>query len=299
MCGSLHRSSFLRGLSAAALFASSIGFALPAEAAEPEPEKRPAEGVQDNSFLIEEAYNQDPGVVQHILSVTHQVSRMSGPDEREWQFVFTQEWPVFSQTHQLSYTVPYNYVSLGDESDHGFDDVLLNYRFQALKETATQPAFAPRLSLILPTGNADKGFGNDTAGFQTNLPVSKIVSDRWTLHGNAGATFFPDVASHDLVSYNLAASAIYAITPAFNFMLESTANWDEEVNDDGSAERNLSALLSPGFRYAFDFANDAQAVIGLAAPIGLTSHSPDFGVILYASFEHYFSRSKEAKSSTK
>src|SRR5207302_3879177 len=28
-----------------------------------------AKGIQDNSFLIEEAYNQEPGVVQHILNV--------------------------------------------------------------------------------------------------------------------------------------------------------------------------------------------------------------------------------------
>ncbi len=168
--------------------------------------------------------------------------------------------------------------------------MLLNYRYQVLTETETRPAFAPRFSLILPTGDADEGFGNDTVGYQVNLPMSKIVTDRWTLHGNAGATLLPDSEGHDLVSYNLAASAIYAITPTFNFMLESNANWDEEVNESGRAERNLSALISPGVRYAFNHPNDAQTVIGIAAPIGLTSHSPDYGVILYASFEHFFFR---------
>jgi len=28
-----------------------------------------AKGIQDNFFFIEEAYNQEPGVVQHILTV--------------------------------------------------------------------------------------------------------------------------------------------------------------------------------------------------------------------------------------
>ena len=261
-----------------------------------EPEKRPAEEVQDNSFLIEEAYNQEPGVVQHILSITRQVTRMAGPDEHEWQFVFTQEWPAFSQTHQLSYTVPYDYVSKGDDSADGVDDVLLNYRFQALTETATQPAFAPRFSLILPTGNVDNGFGDNSVGYQVNLPLSKIVSDRCTLHANAGATRLPDVEGHDLVSYNLGASAIYAVTRNFNLMLESTAEWDEEVNAAGRTERNLSALISPGFRYAFNHPNDAQTVIGVAAPIGLTSDTPDYGVILYASFEHPFWRPKSEKT---
>jgi hypothetical protein len=33
-----------------------------------EDDKRPAAAIQDNSFLIEEAYNQEEGVVQHILN---------------------------------------------------------------------------------------------------------------------------------------------------------------------------------------------------------------------------------------
>jgi hypothetical protein len=28
-----------------------------------------AKGIQDNSFFIEEAYNQEPGVMQHIFNV--------------------------------------------------------------------------------------------------------------------------------------------------------------------------------------------------------------------------------------
>lgn len=263
-----------------------------------QPEKGPAEEVQDNSFLIEEAYNQDAGVVQHILSITQQVTRKSGADEREWQFVFTQEWPVFSQSHQLSYTVPYDYVSMGGSSDGGFDDVLLNYRYQALEETETRPAFAPRFSLVLPTGDASKGFGNETLGYQTNLPVSKIVSDRWTLHANAGATLSPDVEGHDLVGYHLGASAIYAVMRTFNLMLESTAEWEEEVTERGRTERNFSVLISPGFRYAFNHPNDAQTVIGVAAPIGLTSDTPDDGVIVYASFEHFFWRARTGDAAT-
>ena len=262
-------------------------------AVEPELEKRPAEGVQDNSFLIEEAYNQGPGVVQHILTLTHLTSRMLGPDEREWAFNFTQEWPFFSQTHQLSYSVPYSFVSEDDEWENGVGDVLINYRFQALMESETTPAFSPRLSLILPSGDEDKGFGDDTVGVQVNLPVSKIVSSRWTLHGNAGATVLPDVGGHDLVGYNLGASAIYAVNSNFNLMLESVANWDEEINDDGGAERTVSAYVSPGFRYAFNHPGDAQTVVGVAAPIGLTSDSADYGVIFYASFEHFFWRPRD------
>src|SRR5207249_2279859 len=58
-----------------------------------------AKGIQDNSFFIEEAYNQQPGVVQHIFNVPIDFTNGS----REIAPSFTQEWPVFSQTHQFSY----------------------------------------------------------------------------------------------------------------------------------------------------------------------------------------------------
>ena len=230
--------------------------------------------------------------MQHILTLTHFKSRMAGPDANEWAFNFTQEWPFFSQTHQLSYSVPYSFVSEDDQWENGVGDVLINYRLQALMESETTPAFSPRLSLILPSGDEERGFGDGTVGVQMNLPVSKVVSSRWTLHGNAGATVLPDVRGHDLVGYNLGASAIYAVNSNFNLMLESVVNWDEEVNDGGRSERTVSAYVSPGFRYAFNHPGDAQTVVGLAAPIGVTSDSADYGVIFYASFEHFFWRPK-------
>ena len=72
-----------------------------------------AKGIQDNSFFIEEAYNQEPGVVQHILNVP--INFING--SREITPSFTQEWPVFSQTHQFSYTIPHAFTE--DDNGHG------------------------------------------------------------------------------------------------------------------------------------------------------------------------------------
>ena len=77
---------------------------------------------------------------------------------------FTQEWPVFSQTHQFSYTIPYAFT----EDESGMEDMRLNYRVQALTEDSYTPAFAPRLSLVLPTGDTNKDFGVGTVGCETN-----------------------------------------------------------------------------------------------------------------------------------
>src|SRR4029453_10635269 len=82
----------------------------------------PAKGIQDNSFFVEEAYNQEPGVVQHIINVPAFFT--SG--DKEVSFIFTQEWPIFSQTHQFSYAIPYTFT----ESENGFRAIFLNYRSQ-------------------------------------------------------------------------------------------------------------------------------------------------------------------------
>jgi Putative MetA-pathway of phenol degradation len=246
-----------------------------------------AKGIQDNSFFIEEAYNQEPGVVQHIFNLPIDFTNGS----REIAPSFTQEWPVFSQTHQFSYTIPYIFT----EDDNGMEDMRLNYRLQALTEDEYTPAFAPRLSLVLPTGDRDKGFGAGVVGYETNLPFSKIVSDRCTLHFNTGMSVFPNVRDNHLTNYNLGASAIYAVSRDFNLMLETVAGWNDDIAEDAFAfeetvDRTMTAIVSPGARYALNFANDAQLVIGAALPIGLTSDSPDWGVFFYCSFEHSFTR---------
>ncbi len=246
-----------------------------------------AKGIQDNSFFVEEAYNQEPGVVQHILNVP--INFING--SREITPSFTQEWPVFSQTHQFSYTIPYAFT----EENNGMEDMRLNYRLQALTEDEWTPAFAPRLSLVLPTGDRDKGPGTGVVGYETNLPFSKIISDRWTLHFNAGMSVFPNARDHHLTNYNLGASAIYAVSRDFNLMLETVAGWNEDIADgelapEPTVDRATTALVSPGARYAFNLPNDAQLVVGLALPIGLTSDSPDWGMFFYCSFEHPFTR---------
>jgi hypothetical protein len=244
-----------------------------------------AKGIQDNSFLVEEAYNQEPGVVQHIFNLPI----LFTGHEKDISLSFTQEWPIFSQTHQFSYTIPYTFVGNGGW-ENGLADIRLNYRFQALMEAERTPAFAPRFSFVTPTGDSGKGFGHDRLGYEVNLPFSKIVSDRWTIHFNAGGSVFPDVKRHDLWNWNLGASAIYAVEENFNLMLETVAGWNEDVDLARKVDRTMTALISPGVRYAFNLPNDLQIVGGAAVPIGLTSDSPDWGLFFYLSVEHPFVR---------
>jgi len=251
-------------------------------------EERNVDGIMDNSFFIEEAYNQEAGVVQHIWTGYGSVNRLSGADENAWDFTFTQEWPVGSQKHQLGFTAPYSYLESEGESDHGIGDLLLNYRYQAYFDEKSLRAFAPRFSLVLPTGN--EPFGDESLGYQINLPFSTAIGDQWFVHANAGVTWLPDAGSaddRDLADGKIGGSVIYAATRDLHFVVEWIGEWKDE-----GAEHEFESMISPGLRKAFDFPDESQLVVGIAAPIGLTDAGPDFGVFLYCSFEHFFRRQK-------
>jgi hypothetical protein len=254
-------------------------------------QQRNVDGIRDNSFLIEEAYNQEAGVVQHILNTVYSYDQLTGDDQHRLDLAFTQEWPVFSQAHQLSYTLIYSFEKTGGMSEDGLGDLFLNYRYQAFFDEESLTAFAPRFSLILPTGDSTRDFGSDTVGYQWNLPFSTTLGDFWFVHANAGFTFLPDASPaprHDLFGYNLGASAIYAITPNLNLMLEWIALWKEPSHSAVDVSSEFSSVISPGVRRAFNFPGGSQLVLGLGLPIGLTRSAPDIGAFLYISFEHGF-----------
>jgi DtxR family Mn-dependent transcriptional regulator len=243
--------------------------------------------IMDNSFLVEEAYNQEPGIFQNIFGA----ARTQG----SWAAAFTQEWPLASQTHQLSYTV----VAAGGDGASGFGDTLINYRYQLLMEGPGRPAFAPRLSVILPTGSRDKGLGDGSVGLQFNLPLSKQVND-WSLHANGGLTWLPKAQGElepasdrrerqSLVSPFLAGSAIYRLQPMLHLMLESVVSFDQ-IAAPGDPVRETTFTLSPGFRGGWNLAEDTQLIAGFAVPVSWTDGHHDTGLFFYLSYELPFTK---------
>ena len=236
--------------------------------------------ILDNSFLVEEAFNQEPGIFQNILTARRD-------EDDEWQVTFTQEWPLFTQTHQLSFTAAVQGVS----GAKGFGDLYINYRWQALAETETVPAFSPRLSLILGTGNASKGLGAGGNGWQVNLPVSKQFGDAY-LHWNAGFTHNPNAESGDreytLFTPHVAMSGIWRLRPMFNLMLESVVEFEQFVETD-AIRREAVFTLSPGFRTGWGTAIP-QTIVGVAIPIRMTDGRSSTGVFGYLSYELAFTR---------
>ena len=245
-------------------------------------------GIQDNSFLVEEAYNQNFGVVQHISSFTRYW------DSKDWVYTFTQEWPVpRNPRHQLSYTLPIQHAGAFARSGAGLGDVFLNYRYQLVGTGESRIAFSPRLSLIVPTGNALYGRGVGGFGVQTNLPLSVVVNRKLVTHWNAGATFVPN-ASDNLgdrafsVGYNLGQSFIWLSNTNFNVMLETVFASTQGVIAPAQTQWNRSLFISPGIRWAYNFKNGLQIVPGIGVPIGAGPSGGEKAVLFYLSFEHPF-----------
>jgi hypothetical protein len=244
--------------------------------------------IQDNSFLVEEAYNQNFGVVQHINNVTHFW------DSKDWVYTFTQEWPVpGDERHQLSYTMAAVHSGAFHGSGTGMGDVALNYRYQLVGNGSAAVAFAPRLSLLIPSGDPASGRGLGGTGLQTSLPLSVVLSRKLVSHWNAGATFVPhaqDAAGNRAFTagYNFGQSFIWLAHPRFNVMLETVFASSQSVVATDKTEWNRSLFLSPGIRWAYNFENGLQIVPGIGVPIGIGPSWGEKGILLYLSFEHPF-----------
>lgn len=263
-----------------------VGSVVPARAQAVPPEPPPAP-IQDNSFLVEEAYNQEGGVVQHISTF----SRPRGGGA--WSYSFTQEWPVLGQRHQLGFTLPVENAQR-PRSGTGVGDLALNYRFQLLGIGGSPVAFAPRVSALLPTGDEERGRGAGGAGLQVNLPLSLAPSDRWVAHFNAGLTH--TFAARNALGreagttgYNLGQSLIWLAHPRLNLMLEAAWSRDEEVVGEDATSRGTSFFVAPGIRGAVNLPGGLQVVPGMAVPVGVGPSGGERAVFLYLSFEHPFS----------
>lgn len=243
-----------------------------------------AKPMQDNSFLIEEAYNQEPGVVQHI-------STFSRARSRDWTYTFTQEWPVGGMKHQFSFAVPIQRV----KPDTGLGDIQLNYRYQLLGDGDAPVAVAPRVSLLLPAGDERKGLGSGGTGLELQFPVSVVHSPRLVTHWNAGATVTPSARSADgakgrATNYSLGQSFVWLLRSDFNVLLETVWSSEQSIDGQNDRPRTRSLFVSPGMRWAFNFDSGLQIVPGVAVPIGIGPSRHDYALFLYLSFEHPFSK---------
>jgi hypothetical protein len=265
-------------LALAALPAILAAVAAPAQVSPPEAP------IQDNSFLVEEAYNQERHVVQTIQ--TYQ--RVAGSPG--YAYSITQEWPVPDVKNQLSFSVPLQGVASATGLARGIGDAALNYRYQLVGDGTTAVAFSPRLTLLVPTGDADRALGTGGLGVQVNLPLSTVLSPRFVSHTNLGATHVfaakgTDGARTALTGWNAGLSLVWLAHPNLNLLLETIVTRNEVPADNGGTELVTEAWVSPGVRFALNLPGHLQIVPGVAVPIGIGPSRGKTGLFLYFSVE--------------
>lgn len=258
---------------------------------DPQPAQAPVElPIQDNSFLLEEAYNQEDGVIQHISAF----QRMS---DGSWVYSFTDEWPVRTQKHQLSFTALAAHSSAFPGSGAGWGDVALNYRYQLIGSGETRLAFSPRISALLPAGDSRVGRGFGGAGLQVNLPASIAHSRHVVTHWNLGTTWVPNAKNEigqtsGTANVNAGQSTIWLVSRNFNAMLETVWASNETIVGSSKTLREQSLFLNPGVRFAINTKSGLQIVPGFGVPVGIWRSSGERGVFFYLSFEHPFAWAK-------
>jgi len=243
--------------------------------------------IQDNSFLIEEAYNQEDGVIQHITSFEHLAT------SHDWVYTQTDEWPLRTLKHQLSVTLAATHAGDFAGSGAGWGDTAFNYRYQLVGSGEARLAIAPRFTVLFPTGNHLYGRGSGGTGLQTNLPISIQHSAHWVTHWNVGTTWIPRALDEnhnaaETLGVNLGQSIVWLAKPRLNFLLETLWTSSEQVIGPQKTNRFQNLYVSPGARWAYNLPRGLQIVPGVAMPIGIGPSAGEKGVLFYLSFEHPF-----------
>lgn len=194
----------------------------------------------DNSFLLEESYNQDPGVVQHIGVFVDD------------ELTFTQEWPLAGLRHQISYDIPL--------TRDGFGDVSVNYRYQLVGDADADLAIAPRLSVILPTSQD----GGDT-GLSVGVPISRVLAPRLISHTNVDLTVQGDT------ELSLGQSLVYALNGRVHLLAEATYSDDELIVSPGvrwAYDRPSGLQIVPGVAVLFGDERSLLVYLSFEHPFG-------------------------------
>ena len=261
---------------------------------------------EDNSFLIEEAINQEKGVMQY--SSNFYFDKIEGGN---FLYSFTQEIPITHLRHQLNYSLFYHVLNqpTANEKSNGFGDLNIGYHYMATGKN-DWAMVVPGFTLIVPTGNSGTGLGAGGWGGQLSLAVTKRLSHKIVTHYNLGYTFISQadryssatagnsvlILEKDIQHKNIGASVIWYQARKFNWLLEYTSYFLAKLKDDGSVTQNHQLTLNPGFRFAIDH-NFTQIVPGVSAPfIFMDGKFDRVGLFFYLSFEPQYLPFSKPKS---
>jgi hypothetical protein len=288
--------SLKRGASLLALLLTVFPAGLRAQEKMPAAAEKNYRFLQSNGLLIEEAYHQETGEVQHTFSATRERSGL-------WTSIFSQEWPLWSEKHQLSVTMPVQLAASrleggGKDIGKGIGDVEIGYSYLLLGNNDTRVTVSPGVSLILPTGNVGNGLGKGAIGLEVKVPVSVMLSERFVTHTNVGTTLTRAATNRDGERANLfdveaGQGLVWLAHPKFNVLMDVIWARMEAVAGKGLRAREYEFHISPGIRWGHTFKSGLAIIPGIAVPIGFGPSRGNRGMFLSLAIEHRFKKQHE------
>lgn len=243
-----------------------LALAAPAAAQEGGEAEGP-EPIEANGFFVEEAYNQEEGMLQQIATAM-------GVRHGAWSGEFSQEWPLFSVRHQLD-------VAVQVAEDEGVTGAGAEYRYLLVGGVGEPFSLSPGVE-------ASWSRDEDAWELEAVLPASVRLGETLVANTNVGVSF----AADDLggrPGLTLGEGLVWRATPRMNLLMEAVFNRGEPLLQ-GEDGEDRSFVVSPGVQYAFALGDDVQLVPGVAFPVGVGPSDGQRAVMLYLSLEHPFTR---------
>ncbi|HEY0653586.1 MAG TPA: hypothetical protein VGD65_10690 [Chryseosolibacter sp.] len=211
--------------------------------------------IEDNSFIIEEAFNQSPGVIQYTAS--SQVANDGTAINLEC------ELPLSGERHQLSFSLPTKVSSF----TFAVEELMISYR-PLVSGRHRWIMITPRLSLIVPTATIEPRLNGGTFGIEWNFALTKRLSRNVISHINLGSTH-PLARSHNEPQLNrlhdkfCGASLVLALARNMDLLAEFKAT---NASGHFASAGTWNLVANPGCRFLFKVTNFV-IVPGLSAPI--------------------------------
>ncbi len=262
----------------------------PSETKPLDSEVRARRWLQSNDLLVETPYTQERGEVQHTF-------KFGRTRHENWASTFTQEWPILSEKHQLTFSLPAQ-VGRNDEGGRGVGDAVVEYTYQLLGGNESRLTISPKIGLSVPTGKASRELGSGAPGIALSVPVGLMLAPSVGIISNVSAGVFGQALNSEGEAVRrkfleVGQSLVWYAHPRLNALLE--AKWERAiaVEDNGHRLRKDELFLAPGLRWAHLVGNKIALMPGISVPIGIGASRGDRGILFSLAIEHPFGKRRE------
>lgn len=264
----------------------------------------------DYAFVTGSPYTETKKFLQIILTNFFNSFDEAGITSRELNNFLRFEYGITDRLEAdlvLNFNDQWNSGADGNSDAHGFGDTLLGLRYRILRE----PEFPITLSFgpqILLPGSFSKSFSSGGFGLAWDLTTGREWN-RWFFHYlslNYATTFaakdptqgsFSDFNLHNFNwGVALGFRPIEKTTRSggrhdLHVTIEASGTFGQSVaagSVQGFPTTDNEIIFVPGLRYGYITPKKFLAEVGLAGVIGLSSDSPDWGLILQTQWEFGF-----------